>query len=47
MKIQIGEHQIRKLRMDDAPAIAKYANNRQISINMRDQFLYAKIKDDL
>jgi ribosomal-protein-alanine N-acetyltransferase len=36
----IGEYIIRDWRMEDAPSIAKYANNRKIWINLRDAFPY-------
>jgi RimJ/RimL family protein N-acetyltransferase len=38
MKIQFGEYQIRDWREEDAAGIARYANNRDISKNLRDGF---------
>jgi len=38
MQIQIGDHVIRSWRLDDAEQIARYADNRNISINLRDVF---------
>jgi [ribosomal protein S5]-alanine N-acetyltransferase len=35
---EIGEYIIRDWRMEDAPSIAKYANNRKIWLNLRDAF---------
>jgi ribosomal-protein-alanine N-acetyltransferase len=40
MHRKIGECIIRDWRMEDAPSIAKYANNRKIWINLRDAFPY-------
>ena len=40
MNLKVGKYVIRDLRIDDAPSIAKYANNRKISINLRDGFPY-------
>ena len=40
MNIKVGKCVIRDWRMDDAPSIAKYANNRKIWINLRDGFPY-------
>jgi len=40
MHRKIGEYIIRDWRMEDAPSIAKYANNRKIWINLRDAFPY-------
>jgi len=37
---EIGQHIIRGWRMEDAPSIAKYANNRKIWMNLRDAFPY-------
>lgn len=35
---KIGEYIIRDWRMEDAPSVAKYADNRNIWINLRDAF---------
>ena len=40
MRINIGEWRLRSYRRDDAPALAKYANNRNVSRNLRDRFPY-------
>ena len=40
MRIDIGEWRLRSYRSDDAPALAKYANNRNVSRNLRDRFPY-------
>ena len=40
MRINIGEWRLRSYRSDDAPALAKYANNRNVSRNLRDRFPY-------
>ena len=37
---EIGEYIIRDWQVEDAPAVAKYANNRKIWINLRDAFPY-------
>ena len=38
MHIDIGEWQVRSHRADDAEALARYANNRNVSRNLRDAF---------
>ncbi len=38
MRIEFGDYSIRDWREDDAPALAKYANNRKIWLNLRDGF---------
>ena len=38
MRIDIGKWQVRSYRVDDAPSLARHANNRNISRNMRDTF---------
>lgn len=38
MLIEFGEWQIRSFRPGDAPALAKYANNRKVWRNLRDRF---------
>ena len=38
MQIDLGEWQIRSFRPGDAAAIAKYANNRRVWLNLRDRF---------
>ena len=40
MRIDIGEWQVRSYRVDDAPFMARYADNHNISRNMRDAFPY-------
>ena len=40
MRIEIGDWQVRSYRVDDAPSLARHANNRNISRNMRDAFPY-------
>ena len=40
MRIDLGEWCIRSFTASDAEAIVKYANNRRISINLRDRFPY-------
>lgn len=37
---RIGKYIVRNWRIQDAPAIAKYANNRKIWLNLRDAFPY-------
>ena len=46
MQIQIGEYQIRNYRRDDAESLARYANNRDISRNMRDTFPFPYTLED-
>ena len=38
MRIDIGKWEIRSLTMGDVPSIARYADNLQVSANMRDTF---------
>ena len=38
MHIDIGEWQVRSLRAEDAESLARYANNRNVSRNLRDRF---------
>jgi RimJ/RimL family protein N-acetyltransferase len=38
MNIEIGPYLIRDWREDDAPSVAKYANNRKIWMSLRDEF---------
>lgn len=38
MQIRFSEYMIRSWKMDDAPAIVKYANNKKIWRNLRDAF---------
>ena len=38
MRIDIGEWQLRSFRPGDAASLAKYANNRNVSRNLRDRF---------
>ncbi len=40
MNLKFGKYVIRDWRIDDALSIAKYANNREIWINLRDGFPY-------
>ena len=40
MNLEVGKYEIRDWRIDDAPSIAQYANNRKIWINLRDGFPY-------
>ncbi|MDE2786220.1 MAG: hypothetical protein OXL37_06095, partial [Chloroflexota bacterium] len=40
MRIDVGEWQIRSYRGEDAEALARYANNRNVSRNLRDAFPY-------
>ena len=40
MNLKAGKYVIRDWRIDDAPSIVKYANNREIWINLRDGFPY-------
>ena len=40
MRIDIGEWQVRSYRVGDAPSLARYANNRNISRNLGDTFPY-------
>lgn len=40
MNLKVGKYIIRDWRIDDAPSIAKYANNQKIWINLRDGFPY-------
>jgi ribosomal-protein-alanine N-acetyltransferase len=40
MKIRFGTYLMRDWRKEDAPSIARYANNRNVSINLRDRFPY-------
>ena len=38
MHIDIGEWQVRSLRAEDAESLERYANNRNVSRNLRDRF---------
>ncbi len=40
MRIEIGQWQVRSFHPDDAEALARNANNRNVSRNMRDTFPY-------
>jgi len=40
MRIEFGQWQIRSFHPDDAPALAKYANNRNVSRNLWDKHPY-------
>ena len=40
MHIEIGEWQVRSHRVEDAESLARYANNRNVSRNLRDAFPY-------
>jgi len=46
MQIQIGDQVIRSWRLDDAERVAQYANNRNISKNLRDVFPFPYTLDD-
>ena len=46
MRIELGEWCIRSFTATDAEAIVKYANNRRISINLRDRFPYPYTRAD-
>ena len=46
MDILIGEWKIRSWQPDDETAIVKYANNRNISINLRDSFPFPYVLQD-
>jgi RimJ/RimL family protein N-acetyltransferase len=46
MRIDLGEWCVRSFVAGDADAIAKYANNRRISINLRDRFPYPYTRAD-
>jgi ribosomal-protein-alanine N-acetyltransferase len=46
MNLKVGKYVIRDFRIDDAPSIAKYANNRKIWINLRDGFPYPYQRPD-
>ena len=38
MRIEIGDWQVRSFREDDAAALARYANNRNVWRKFRDEF---------
>ena len=40
MRIDVGEWQIRSFRTQDTETLARYANNRNVSRNLRDAFPY-------
>ncbi len=42
----IGEYMIRDWRRDDAPFLARYANNRKIWLNLRDAFPHPYTQED-
>ena len=46
MRIDIGEWQIRSLHPDDAGALTRYANNPNVSRNLRDAFPYPYTRSD-
>ncbi|MYD66216.1 MAG: GNAT family N-acetyltransferase [Chloroflexi bacterium] len=46
MHIDIGEWQVRSHQADDAESLARYANNRNVSRNMRDAFPFPYALDD-
>jgi len=46
MDLKFGDYLIRSWRQQDAPAIAKYANNRKIWLNLRDGFPHPYTLDD-
>ena len=46
MELDIGEWKIRSLTLADAPAIATYADNRKIWLNVRDQLPFPYAEED-
>ena len=46
MKIEMGDWQIRSWLKEDEASIVKYANNRAVSINLRDAFPYPYTSED-
>ena len=46
MEIQIGEYKLRSFELSDYRSIAKYANNRNVWMNLRDAFPYPYSEDD-
>jgi RimJ/RimL family protein N-acetyltransferase len=46
MRIDLGEWCIRSFAATDAESIARYANNRRVSINLRDRFPYPYTRAD-
>jgi len=46
MRIELGEWCVRSLVAGDAESITKYANNRNISLNLRDRFPYPYTRAD-
>jgi ribosomal-protein-alanine N-acetyltransferase len=46
MRIELGEWCIRSFTVRDAESIARYANNRRVSINLRDRFPYPYTRAD-
>ena len=46
MQLEIGEWQIRSWQPDDAAALAKYADNRRVWLNLRDTFPYPYTRED-
>jgi RimJ/RimL family protein N-acetyltransferase len=46
MRIELGDWCIRSFVATDAESVAKYANNRRISINLRDRFPYPYTRAD-
>ena len=46
MEIQIGEYKLRSWELSDYRSLAKYANNRNIWINLRDAFPHPYSEND-
>ncbi len=46
MRIDIGEWQVRSFYLEDAAALAKYANNRNVWLNLRDAFPHPYRRED-
>ncbi|MCH7652912.1 MAG: GNAT family N-acetyltransferase, partial [Chloroflexi bacterium] len=46
MEIRFGEYALRSWSWDDAPALVRYANNRNIWLNVRDAFPHPYTKAD-
>jgi RimJ/RimL family protein N-acetyltransferase len=46
MNLTVGKYLIRDWQIEDAPSIAQYANNRKISVNLRDIFPYPYLLSD-
>ena len=46
MEIEIGEYRMRPWRVGDEESLARYANNRNVSINLRDSFPHPYTVED-